>query len=186
MVRSFLTLSLRTPHCTDTTTLSLSPLSMEQLFRATSKTYLKKKTNTTTTTKERKPIPTIPTTTENENVYFRQLTETDGVWDRCDVIRLARLGGGGGASSLFPPAGGAKSASNPFGGTSAAFPKFPAGGTIAQQAKEEEDLRNLNDPPPVRQRSDWRRRQRIRRHGKAKSETVRKKRSIPNRGQIEA
>ncbi len=56
-------------------------------------------------------------------------------------------GGGGGASSLFPPAGGAKSANNPFGGTSAAFPKFPAGGTIAQQAKEEEDDEEPERPP---------------------------------------
>ena len=48
---------------------------------------------------------------------------------------------------MFPPAGGAKSASNPFGGTSAAFPKFPAGGTIAQQAKEEEDDEEPERPP---------------------------------------
>merc|ERR1719263_2425596 len=47
-------------------------------------------------------------------------------------------GGGGGASSLFPPAGGAKSASNPFGGTSAAFPKFPAGGTTAEATGEDD------------------------------------------------
>ena len=71
---------------------------------------LKKKTNTTTTTKERKPIRRFRRRRRTENVYFWQLTETDGVWDRIEELelleeqRLEREQ----AISLFPTGGRAK------------------------------------------------------------------------------